>query len=95
MAMVVMATLQQCKCDRQQFAATSLVHPPLNTVYSQDPGWYVWLFPHLSPQQLSHTDEDTPQPLVDGQGCAGEWLPSKLNNDDLRRKRNIQHILAV
>lgn len=39
----------------------------------------------LSPQQLPDTDEHTPQPLVDGQSSAGEGLPTKLNNDDLRR----------
>ena len=31
MAMVVMATLQRHKCDRQQFAATNLRHPPLHS----------------------------------------------------------------
>lgn len=42
---------------------------------------------HLSPQQLSHADENAPQPLVDGQSRAGERLSSELNNDDLGRKQ--------
>lgn len=44
----------------------------------------------LSPQQLPDTDEHTPQPLVDGQSSAGEGLPTKLNNDDLRRAKTRQ-----
>lgn len=44
----------------------------------------------LSPQQLPDTDEHTPQPLVDGQSSAGEGLPTKLNNDDLRRAKERQ-----
>lgn len=55
--------------------------------------WF-WFWSHLSPQQLSHTDEHTPQPLVDCQSRAGERLPSELNDDDLR-KREKKHLRYV
>lgn len=103
MAMVVMATLQQRERDRQQFAATNLVYPPLHLLLStcclcttgsdavcSEHLWFCF-WSHLSPQQLSHTDEHTPQPLVDGQSCAGERLPSELNNDDLMRKETYKN----
>lgn len=48
---------------------------------------------HLAPQQLAHADEHTPHPLVDGQGVAGERLPSKLNDDYLSRET--KHLHAV
>lgn len=48
---------------------------------------YSWVLPDLSPQQLPDTDENTPQPLVDGQSRAREGLPPELNDDDLRRRR--------
>lgn len=89
MAMVVMATLEQRKCDRQQFAATNLMYTPVSPVHfvcSQ----HAEIWSHLSPQQLPHTDEDAPQPLVDRQSRAGERLPSELNNDDLKRRGNAQ-----
>lgn len=90
MAMVVMATLEQRECDRQQFVATNLMYtpffPPVQFVCSQ----HADIWSHLSPQQLPHADENAPQPLVDRQSRAGERLPSKLNNDDLKRRGNAQ-----
>lgn len=50
----------------------------------------LWFRSHLSPQQLPHADENAPQPLVNCESRAGERLPSELNDDDLRRRRNTQ-----
>ena len=51
---------------------------------------------YLSPQELSHADEHAPQPLVDGEGRAGEGLPSKLNDDDLQntQERDVRLLLS-
>ena len=35
-----------------------------------------WWSSYLTPEQLADTDEDTPQPLVDGERRAGEGLPA-------------------
>lgn len=50
----------------------------------------LWFRSHLSPQQLPHADENAPQPLVNCESRTGERLPSELNDDDLRRRRNMQ-----
>lgn len=55
----------------------------------------MWWWSHLSPQQLAHADEHAPQPLVDGQSRAGEGLPSKLDDDDLRRKTDTGRVGCV
>lgn len=39
--------------------------------------------PYLAPEQLTDSYEDTPEPLIDGEGRAREWLPSKLHYDYL------------
>lgn len=71
MTIVVMATL----CKTQLFVF----------FFHHETHQHSWFLPDLSPQQLPNADENTPQPLVDGQSRAREGLPSKLDNDDLRR----------
>lgn len=89
----------------QQLPQTSCIHLVIFPVSSRSPMRYsqrsreqnalwFWFWSHLSPEELSHADEDAPQPLVDGQSRAGERLPSELNDDDLRRRRSSRLVLA-
>lgn len=41
--------------------------------------------PYLAPKQFANADEHAPEPLIQGEGCAGERLPSELHDDDLRK----------
>lgn len=42
----------------------------------------------LAPQQLSHTEEDAPEPLVEIKGFCRHCDSSNLNNDDLEQNKN-------
>lgn len=42
---------------------------------------------HLSPQEAAEAQEDTPQPLLDGQTHTAERFTTKLHNDDLQEER--------
>lgn len=46
---------------------------------------------HLAPQELSHSDENAPEPLAQGEPRAAEGLPTKLHNDDLQHRREESH----
>lgn len=44
---------------------------------------------YLAPKQFADTNENTPEPLIQGESCAGERLPSKLHDDDLKTNENM------
>lgn len=38
---------------------------------------------YLSPEQLTNSYKHTPEPLIDGEGCARKRFATKLHNYDL------------
>ena len=41
---------------------------------------------HLAPQQFSNTDEETPEPLGQGEVRTAEGFPPKFHNDNLGQR---------
>lgn len=58
--------------------------------------WYVsQTGSYLAPEELSHSDKNTPEPLAQGEPRAAEGLPTKLHNDDLEHRRGqVTHRVA-
>lgn len=42
---------------------------------------------HLAPQQFANTNEETPEPLGQGEVRAAEGLPSKFHNENLEQRK--------
>lgn len=74
MAMVVMATLQQRKCDRQQFATTNLMYPPLHLLLSTR---------LVLRTRIFHCDAVSSEQIISGSGsgltCPHSSSPTPMN----------------
>lgn len=42
---------------------------------------------YLSPQEAAEAEENTPQPMLDGQIHTAKRFPTKLHNDDLQEDK--------
>lgn len=42
---------------------------------------------YLAPEELPHSNKNTPEPLAEGEPGAAEGLPTKLHDDDLEHRR--------
>lgn len=47
---------------------------------------------YLSPEQLTDPYKHTPEPLIHGEGRAGERLSSKLHNYDLQQHHKYEYV---
>lgn len=49
--------------------------------------WGGYARTHLAPQQFSKTDEETPEPLGQGEVRTAEGFPPKFHNDNLEQRK--------